>query len=49
MTKLAIGVLLWSLMHFIPAAAIGLRENLIAKMGENPYKGIFTLLLALSI
>jgi uncharacterized membrane protein len=49
MSKLAIGVLLWSLMHFIPAAAIGFRKNLIAKMGENPYKGIFTLLLALSI
>ena len=49
MTKLVLGVFLWSFMHFIPAAAINFRKNLIAKLGENPYKGIFALLVALSL
>lgn len=49
MTKLAIGVLLWSFTHIIPAAAAGFRGKLIARLGENPYKGIFTLLMVLSI
>ena len=49
MTKLLIGVLLWSFMHFLPAVDAGFRKSLIAKLGENPYKGIFALLMALSI
>lgn len=49
MTKLVIGILLWSFMHFLPAADAGIRKSLIAKLGENPYKGIFALLMALSI
>ncbi len=49
MTKLLIGVLLWSFLHFLPAVDADFRKSLIAKLGENPYKGIFTLLLALSI
>ena len=49
MTKLVLGVFLWSFTHFIPAVAVDFRKNLIAKMGENPYKGVFTLLIALAI
>ena len=49
MTKLVIGVLLWSFMHFLPAVDAGFRKSMIAKLGENPYKGIFSLLMALSI
>lgn len=49
MIKLALGVLLWSLTHFIPGAFIDLREKIIGRLGENGYKGIFTLLMALSI
>ena len=49
MTKLVIGVLLWSFMHFLPAAEFGFRKTLITRLGENPYKGIFALLMALSI
>jgi len=49
MTKLVLGVFLWSFMHFIPAVAVDFRKNLIAKLGENPYKGIFALLVALSL
>jgi uncharacterized membrane protein len=49
MTKLILGILLWSVVHFIPAVAVDFRQGLIRKMGENPYKGIFTLLMALAI
>ena len=35
MTKLALGVFLWSILHFIPAVAVDFRKNLIAKLGEN--------------
>jgi uncharacterized membrane protein len=49
MLFLVLGVLLWSFMHFLPAADLGVRRNLIARLGENPYKGIFALLMVLSI
>jgi len=49
MTRLLIGVLLWSLTHFIPAVAVDFKNRLITKLGENPYKGLFTLLMLLSI
>jgi uncharacterized membrane protein len=49
MTKLVLGISIWSLVHFIPAFAIGFRRNLIARLGEKPYKGIFTLFMALAL
>jgi len=49
MTRLALGVLLWSVVHLFPAVAVGRRKALIDQMGEYPYKGIFTLLLILSL
>ncbi len=49
MMKLTLGIVLWSIVHFIPAVAADFRKNLIAKVGENPYKGIFTLLMVLAI
>jgi uncharacterized membrane protein len=49
MTKLALGVLLWSFTHFLPAAFTGFRKTLVARLGENPYKGVFLLLMALAI
>jgi uncharacterized membrane protein len=45
MTRLALGILLWSLIHFVPAAFTGLRSRLVSRLGEKPYKGIFTLLM----
>jgi len=41
MTYLIIGVALFCGMHLFPAAA-GLRQSLIARIGENPYKGLFS-------
>lgn len=45
MTLLITGVLLWSLVHFIPSLAQPLKQSMIGKMGENGYKGVFTLLM----
>ena len=49
MTRLALGVLLWSVVHFFPAVATGLKKGLVNRIGEYPYKGIFTLVTVLSL
>ncbi len=49
MVWLCVGVLLWMAVHFIPSVARSLRTALVERVGENPYKGIFTLTLVLSI
>jgi len=36
-------------MHFVPAVAVDFRKNLIGKVGEKPYKGIFALLMILAL
>ena len=43
------GVLLWSIMHFLPAGASGLRNSVAGSVGEGPWKGLFSLALVLSI
>jgi uncharacterized membrane protein len=49
MIKLVLGVLLWSFTHFIPTLFADTRARLVARIGENPYKGLFTLLMVLAI
>ena len=49
MNKLALGVILWSVTHLIPASLPGLRKGLLSRLGENGYKGVFTLLMILAI
>jgi len=49
MIKITLGVLLWSLTHFIPTVFTGLRKNLLTRLGEYGYKGLFALLIALAI
>ena len=49
MTKLALGVLVWSFTHFIPSLFAGPRKKLIERFGENAYKGLFLLLMVLAI
>jgi uncharacterized membrane protein len=44
MTLLICGVLLWSLVHFTPSLAAPIKQSLASKLGENGYKGIFSLL-----
>ena len=49
MTRLAIGVLLWSLVHFIPSLATEFKKTFINRYGEYPYKGAFTVLMIISL
>ncbi|WP_316861634.1 NnrU family protein [uncultured Cohaesibacter sp.] len=49
MTMLIVGVLLWFLVHVFPIFLPQKRKELIARMGEGPYKGAFTLLIVLSL
>jgi len=49
MTRLALGVMLWSVVHFIPALSADLKKNIVSRFGEYPYKGIFALIMAVAI
>ena len=49
MTWLISGVVLWSIVHFAPSVARGFRQSLIDRLGEGPYKGVFTLLIVASL
>ncbi len=49
MVLMLAGLILWSVVHLYPAVAPGHRETLIKGMGENKYKGLFALLLVLSV
>lgn len=43
MSLLIAGVVLWSVVHLVPAVLPEVRANLIDKFGEGPYKGLFAL------
>ena len=45
MALLNAGITLWLITHLFPAAAPGASNNLVGKLGENSYKGIFSLLI----
>lgn len=49
MTRLVIGVLLWSLVHFVPSIAAGLKKSMVSRIGEYPYQGAFAVLLIISL
>jgi uncharacterized membrane protein len=48
MTLLVCGILLFALVHFIPACAPSFRASAFQRMGEGGYKGVFSLLLLAS-
>jgi len=45
MILLVFGILLFACVHFVPALTPSLRAGIIRRLGEGPYKGIFSLLL----
>jgi uncharacterized membrane protein len=49
MTLLIIGVVLWSAAHLFHALAPGLRESLIGRFGEKPWKGAMALLIVVAL
>ena len=44
MTWLFAGLALWSAVHLVPSLAPGLREAAVGRLGENGYKGLFSIL-----
>lgn len=44
MALLLAGITVWFVVHLFPAVAPASRENAVFKLGENAYKGIFSLL-----
>ena len=49
MTRLVLGVLIWSMVHFFPGLAPAARKSIIGRIGEYPYKGVFLLFMIVSI
>ena len=49
MTRLVLGVLIWSMVHLFPAIAPASKKSLLDRYGEYPYKGVFILLMIVSI
>nr|WP_321456750.1 NnrU family protein [uncultured Cohaesibacter sp.] len=49
MTMLILGVLLWAVVHLFPILLPTTRAGLAGRMGEGPYKGLFTLLIVVSL
>ena len=49
MTLLIAGVLLWAVVHLMPAVAPSVRQGLVDNLGEKPYRGVFALLILASV
>lgn len=49
MTLLVIGILLFGLLHLFPALQPAARDKLQQKLGNNPYRGLFSLLIVGSL
>lgn len=49
MVTLIAGVILWAAVHLMPSVSPGTKASLVARMGENGYKGIFALCMLLAI
>lgn len=45
MSLLVTGITVWFLVHLFPAMAPAARENTVFKLGEKPYRGVFSLLI----
>ncbi len=49
MALLVAGIALWIAVHLFPAYAPTRRQALLQRLGENPYKGLFSLLIVASL
>ena len=49
MTLLVIGVLVWSATHLMPSVTPAIRGNLIERLGEKPYRGVFSVVILLAL
>ena len=46
---LVAGLLLWTVVHMLPSVGRPIRTRIVAALGENPYKGIFSLLIVTAV
>lgn len=49
MIYLIMGLALWSAVHFVPSVALPLKNKCVDRLGFNGYRGIFSLLILLSL
>ncbi len=49
MSLLLAGIILWFVAHSLPATAPGKRDALAARLGEQPYRGVFSLVILASL
>ena len=49
MELLIAGLVVWTVVHLIPAAGLGVKASLIRRVGPNAYKGLFSLVIVLSL
>ena len=49
MSLLIIGIVIWSLTHLFPSVLPGAHDRLTGKLGENPYRGLFSLIIIASL
>jgi len=49
MSLLLAGIILWFVAHSFPATAPARRDALVAKLGEKPYRGVFSLVILASL
>ena len=49
MNLLIFGILLWSLIHLFPSAMHDTRSKFVTRIGNNAYRGLFSLLIAASL
>jgi uncharacterized membrane protein len=49
MTQLLLGLALFSAIHFVPVFARGPRDAVIAKVGKQPYRGLYSLIVVASL
>lgn len=49
MALLISGLLLWSIVHFLPSVGRPIRASLINRLGDKAYPGVFSLLIILSL
>ena len=46
---LALGVVLWSVVHFVPSLALGLKSRLVERLGKGGYRAAFSVVVVISV
>ncbi len=49
MIGISLGLVIWVLVHLFPSVFAGGRQKLISRIGDNPYQGLFSILIIASL